>query len=144
MMQFAIYDLDGVIADLHDRIHYLQRSRPDYDAFNREGGHAPPIPAVIRLMRALMEDGIYTVIATAREDRWREMTVHWLRQHNVPYHLLLMRKREDKRSSLAVKEEWLRAYLPEDVLFIMEDRDNLVAEWRARGFTVLQPCKGLY
>jgi hypothetical protein len=64
--------------------------------------------------------------------------------------LILMRAVDDRRPSTVAKREQLQ-HLEADFLikgdqiaFIMEDQDKLVAMWRELGYTCLQPRPGAF
>lgn len=144
-MRFAIFDIDGVLMQITpERLRCLQRTVSDMDGFNMMGRAAEPIRAMTTVARCLAEDGFLIVLMTGCSDKWREDRIAWLREHDVPFHLLLMRKEGDHRSDVKLKREWLVPYMTHEVLFIAEDRDHLVKEFRDLGFTVLQPSPGVY
>ena len=140
-----VVDIDGTIADISHRVHHLNNKPIDWDAFYSECDKDRPIVNVIEIIRKLME--IYVIIfATGRSEDERAITSAWLLK-NVPFlqtFTLLMRKSGDHRSDTVVKPESLSEYglNPENVAFILEDRNKVVNKWRELGYTCLQVADG--
>jgi len=72
----------------------------------------------------------------------RKKTEAWLREKGVYYNKLIMREEGDFRPDTEVKEEILEEQLPdpEDILFAIDDREDIAEMWRSNGITCLQ-CK---
>lgn len=64
--------------------------------------------------------------------------------HGLQWCTILMRKNKDYRHDTEVKPELLknRGITPDDVAFILEDRNVMVQKWRELGFTCLQVAEG--
>lgn len=148
MRPLIICDIDGVIADCSQRLHYIQEKPANWDGFFEDCDFDAPIVPVIELLRALNVNGFDIGYITGRPKRIREKTVKWFKQHYVPFkegQLLLMRTDGDHREDWIVKwllfEEWVEQ---KRVFAILEDRDQVVKMWRDKGFLCLQPKKGDY
>lgn len=84
------------------------------------------------------------VYCTGRDDNYRKVTTEWLEKHSAPSGELFMRNRQDSRQDAVVKEilldfEILTRY---NILFCLDDRDQVVKMLRSRGLTVLQVANG--
>lgn len=167
-MKIYVFDLDGTIANLNHRLHFVTPPidprvaapkevwekhrdwKPDWNAFFDACGDDEPIEWVIDLMliirrfELLTGDAKFILILSGRSDRVRDLTEDWLMKHKVAYDHLLMRKEGDHRPDEIVKLEILRDFLQmksqyhPHVEFIVDDRQKVVDMWRREGFNVLQ------
>lgn len=137
----VLFDIDGTLANINHRRSYLERSPPDWKAFNAEMGNDTPNEAIVSLYRALwMTVDHNPILVTGRNERSRQLTEQWLAWNEIPFRRLLMRKDNDFRADHIVKEEILDQLLTEGlkVLFTVDDRQQVVDMWRRRGITCLQ------
>ena len=120
-----------------------------------------PVHAIIHLVQMYYHDDYKVVIFSGRNDRsWKE-TKDWLKTHNVPHDLLVMRPDKFKSKSFPVadgnpatgdmrfmpdeilKKKMLDKFVDiDDVLFVVDDRNKVVDMWRDLGLVVLQPAPG--
>ena len=132
----VIVDLDGTVA-LHDS----ERGHYEYE---NVAGDRPNWP-VVHLVRQLARE-CELVFLSGREDRCRHATTWWLSHHQIgpAPHRLLMRETGDRRADYIVKAELLDASIrgAYDVRLVLDDRDQVVAMWRAMGLTCLQVADG--
>lgn len=105
----AIFDLDNCISnDLH-RLRYIDDSKSS--AFDRY--HDYHLLAAFdqfwntSVFRKHEVCGDRIVIATARPEHYRALTLGWLRHHDMRFDMLLMRNDEDERCSVDVKRDFL-------------------------------------
>lgn len=140
-----ICDIDGTLADPKFRIHHIKKEPKDWDAFYEDcltdGFHWDIIDLVNRLKP------VYEIIfLTGRSEKWRKHTFIWLSQIGLHEHKLLMRTEGDRRHDYEVKLEILNKYdiKPENVLFVLEDRNQVVKALRYAGYRVLQVKEGDY
>lgn len=147
-----IFDIDGTIADIEHRLHYIIGQGKDYRAFYAAVGGDEPIEDVIDLLRLLFLSGFKIIYITGRSDECRTATEEWLRKHVYHGNMktpieLYMRRRGDRRSDVAVKMEiWysLDKTIRDDVVGVFEDRDTVVKMWRALGVRCYQVKEGGY
>lgn len=149
-----IFDLDGTLADLTHRLHFVKGGAKDWGTFL----HADyirkdaPIIGMISVCNALYNNDEHILILTGRNETTRHATQLWLSTHFVQYHKLLMRSEHDRRPDYEVKLELLQNYLqsaeldPEQryVDSIFEDRTQVVQAWRKAGFHCCQVADGEY
>lgn len=141
MMAFYVFDLDGTLADLQHRRHLAEAG--DWRGFFAAVDGDTPIMKVIELLLALHGAGHQVEIWSGRSDECREATQAWLVRHGVPATIpLIMRAAGDKRPDELVKFEFLRGINEPDIIF--DDRDRVVAMWRARGLTAFQVAPGAF
>lgn len=143
-----VVDIDGTIAKVGDRLKYLQQEKKDWDAFYEHCDEDEPIDEMCQLVADLFVLGRDIVFCTGRRESVREKTRNWLTQNVISTFNdeLLMRKDGDWRHDTEVKPELLQkaGITPDDVYFILEDRDSMVAKWRELGYRCLQVADGKF
>lgn len=131
----VLVDLDGTAAIMCDRSPY-DETRVSEDTPNE------PVLAAVRGMRAM---GYHVVFCSGRTDGCRAATEAWLNAHTgIPYAALLMRAAGDQRADAVVKRELFDAHIRGQyrVVCVFDDRNSVVAMWRALGLTVMQVAPG--
>jgi predicted kinase len=83
-------------------------------------------------------------LLSGRSDEFREVTSKWLDDNGIPYTALFMRKKGDVRKDSIIKEEIYRKEIEGkyNVLFVLDDRNQVVELWRSLGLTCLQVAPG--
>jgi len=161
----VIFDLDGTLADIEIRRKksIKPNGKMDWDIFFHPDNikYDKPIPAIVNLIQTYEDKAYKIVIFSGRNDRsWKE-TKDWLKTHNIPHDLLVMRpdKFKSKSSPVAdgnpatgdmrfmpdeiLKKKMLDEFVDiDDVLFVVDDRQKVVDMWRDLGLVVLQPAPG--
>lgn len=144
-MKYIIVDIDGTIAEPGERLKYLNQDPPDWDKFYQDDFNDAPIQPIVNLINSLYGDPNYRIVfCTARREIAREKTYNWLLRHfyigDIHPLPLLMRRDDDERHDSEVKPELINGInlRPENVAFILEDRDSMVKKWRELGYTCLQ------
>ena len=141
-----VVDIDGTIAQVGDRLKYLQQEKKDWDAFYEHCDEDKPIRDVIEMVELFSMQQYEIVFCTGRRESVRQKTVEWLERNlwlNGNYSLL-MRKDNDWRHDTEVKPELLSkaGISPDVVLFIFEDRTSMCKKWRELGFGCFQVADG--
>lgn len=129
----VICDIDGTIAEMGDRgpFHW------------HKVGLDKPIPVIINLLHILAP--LYEIILiSGRSDESMVQTLKWLKEHDVPYNSIYMRKAKDFRKDAEVKREIYEEQIEPkyNVEFVLEDRNQAVEMWRGIGLTCLQVAPG--
>ncbi len=133
-MKAILCDIDGTLA--------LLGSRSPYDASTAEDdllNH--PVANILEVYNEQDRFDIHVILITGREEKFRPQTENWLRKHKIQYEALYMRPTGDSRKDTVVKKEVYKKNIKDiyDVLFVLEDRDQVVAMWRIElGLTCLQ------
>jgi hypothetical protein len=93
---------------------------------------------VVEAVRAAHAAGRAVLVVTSREFIWRDLTLDWLVEHDVPYDQLAMRVVGDYRPDHVVKAEILDGLEADGyrVLEAWEDADDIAELWRSRGIEV--------
>ena len=134
----AVFDVDGVLADVRHRLRFVQRSPKDWDAFFGAAVDDPPLAQGVALARerALECEVVYV---TGRPERCRADTLAWFARHDLPAGRLSMRRRRDFRPARVAKLELLRAMAAERTVAVVVDDDLQVCQaYEDAGFPVLR------
>lgn len=135
---FVVFDLDGTLADLTHRKHFLDAK--DWRGFFAAVGGDAPIAKVREVFLTMHYAGHRIEIWSGRSDECREATEDWLAEHGFPDVPLIMRNAGDHRPDDEVKREFLRGTEAPDLIF--DDRDRVVQMWRSLGITCFQVAPG--
>ncbi len=134
----AVFDVDGVLADVRHRLRFVERSPKDWDAFFGAAVDDPPLAHGVALAResALECEVVYV---TGRPERCRADTVAWFARHDLPAGRLSMRRRRDFRPARVAKLELLRAMAADRTVAVVVDDDLQVCQaYEDAGFPVLR------
>jgi hypothetical protein len=139
-----ICDLDGTLTDTAHRAHMITGDNPDWDGFFLASEADPPKPDIIQLVTSMALQGYYIHLFSGRGAIAKDVTLAWLRRHDVPFNALTMRPIGDHTPDEQLKQSWceLFHYTPQNVLCVLDDRAKVVNMWRERGFTCLQVAPG--
>lgn len=133
-----IVDLDGTLAWRGDRDIY-DGSKVYLDIVN---------PAVLQVMLQFNTTPLdfSILITTGRQEKDRAMTERWLEDNGVPYDKMFMRATSDQRQDAIVKQEIYETEIEGkyNVLFVLDDRNQVVEMWRRLGLQVFQVAEGDY
>lgn len=133
---FAVFDVDGVLADVRHRLHHL-RTR-DWDAFFAAAPHDPLLEEGRRRVREAAADHAI-VYLSGRPERLRQVTQAWLDSHDLPAGALVLRGARDRRPARVVKPELLAGVARAGRVALVVDDDTAVcAALRDLGYPVEQ------
>lgn len=137
-----IFDIDGTLADLRHRLHFIQNGKKDYDGFFDAMGDDTPIEPVVWLARKL-GTSFGVICVSGRPDSHREQTSKWLKAHGLDIFNVVdiyMRKAGDYRPDHIVKREILDQIRADgyDPFLVIDDRPQVVEMWRSQGLVCLQ------
>lgn len=153
MRPLYIFDLDGTLALTEHRQHILdnkddpQRWRKFFAACVDDKPNFPVIETMHRLAHDVFVD---ILIWSGRSEEVREQTVRWLADNTafMTHHIeamLRMRPAGDYTPDDDLKRQWLNELLPGDrkrLTAVFDDRDKVVAMWRAAGIACFQVAPG--
>lgn len=142
-MRTYIVDIDGTLADLSHRLHFIQQEPKQWDAFCDACGDDAPIHDVIDVVRQI---GLYgqvipqIIYLTGRPERVRGQTQGWLRKFFLPQGEIIMRKDGDHRPDTIAKRELMDRIIADGgrIAGVFEDRPSVCRVWREMGLTVFQ------
>lgn len=129
-----ICDLDGTLCLLDGRNPY-DASECEKDSVNE------PVRSILQTYISYFEEEFFVTFCSGREDKYKEETLRWLSKYfrNGSYQLH-MRKTGDSRKDAIIKKEIYDANIKDklNVLFVLDDRNQVVDMWRDQGLTCLQ------
>ena len=157
MNDIIVCDLDGTLANCEHRVHYVRNKPKNWDAFYAGVKDDTANFAILNLLHRYAgtydgsEQNPYglcdIVFCSGRPERCRDDTEGWL--HGQGFHRgrdtyqLYMRKDGDYRADHIVKQEILDAHIDKErVLFVLDDRQQVVDMWRRNGLTCFQVAEG--
>lgn len=157
MKPLYIFDLDGTLALINHRRHFVERDRgeQDWESFHAACVDDAPNLPVIRVMESLRRFADVWIFS-GRSDEVREQTVEWLLKHTSflssdfdivsgTQDVLTMRSHGDYTPDDRLKKQWLDYMLECDkrrIIAVFDDRDRVVAMWRRAGIACLQVADG--
>lgn len=144
-MKTILFDLDGTLADIAHRRHYVMSEKKNWVQFNAHIGEDNPNLPIVSFYKKLWQSQQYEIIiVSGRSEQYRKITEQWLIWHEIPFKRLVMRQIKDNRKDAIIKKEILDLLRQEgkDILFAVDDRQQVVDMWRENGITCLQCDKG--
>jgi phosphoglycolate phosphatase-like HAD superfamily hydrolase len=134
----AVFDIDGVLADVRHRLRFVERKPKDWDAFFDAAVDDPPLAPGVELARESAQE-CEVVYVTGRPDRCRADTLAWFERHGLPQGQLSMRRRRDFRPARVAKLELLQRLAADREVAVVVDDDLQVCEaYEKAGFRVLR------
>jgi phosphoglycolate phosphatase-like HAD superfamily hydrolase len=133
----AVFDVDGVVADVRHRLHHLTRRPKDWNRFFAAAGRDPALPAGVELALEYAQSHVL-VWLTGRPEHLRAVTSSWLARQGLPNELLFMRPSTDRRPAREFKVAQLALLGKESVIDVVVDDDpEVVTRLRTLGWPVL-------
>ena len=137
----VVFDLDGTIADIGHRVHFVRGGNKDWESFFAGCVADTPNWPVVRAFDAhIMAD--HTVeIWSARSDIVRPETEAWLQLAAGidPAYLTHMRSTGDNTPDVELKRYWLhQLHESERPDIVYDDRQRVVDMWREEGIACFQ------
>jgi FMN phosphatase YigB (HAD superfamily) len=131
----AVFDIDGVVADVRHRLHHLERRR-SWEHFFEAADEDTLLEPGARLVRDLgrQHDIVWL---TGRPEWLREVTTTWLSAHGLPIDELHMRPFGDYRPAPLYKVSVLRALRPRGIAALVDDDDEVVQAALRAGFPAI-------
>jgi len=148
MKKAIIVDLDGTLCNIDHRKKYIDGSlgKKDWDKFYEGCGEDEVNEWCKDIIQALHVCGECSILyITGRPDMIKDETQYWLDKHtHLDNFSLYMRKTNDFRQDYIVKKELYEKHVKGkfDVLFAIDDRQQVVDMWREQGLVCLQCDKG--
>ncbi len=90
------------------------------------------------------EESPTIILLSGRMDTYRPQTESFLTKNSVPHSHLWMRAEGDMRKDSIIKREIYEREIAGkyNVLFVLDDRNQVVDMWRSLGLTVFQVAEG--
>lgn len=127
----AVFDIDGVVADVRHRLHWLRRHQWHrfFDAADTD-----PLLAEGAALVADLAEQHDIVWLTGRPEWLREVTAGWLLRHGLPEAELFMRPDRDYRPARIYKLDVLRRLRGRGIAALVDDDAEVVDAAVAAGF----------
>jgi predicted kinase len=124
-----LVDIDGTLA-INETRHPFDWDRVDEDILN---------PAVAITIEKLGRDA-QIILLSGRSNVCFDLTVSWLKQHNISYQDLFMRPADDQRPDEMLKSELYYFHIRDryNVIGAIDDRPKVCRMWRNLGLSVFQ------
>ena len=151
-----LFDIDGTLANIEHRVHFVSGKKKDFDAFNEAMVDDVPNKPIVALLNSL-EHKYQIVFVTGRLERYREVPEKFLKRvrkagssSNLAQRFNLLMRPDDQRyiPDYEVKQKLLDEILTEidkdNIVFAVDDRSRVVKMWRDNDITTLQVAEGNY
>lgn len=138
----VIFDIDGTLSNCQHRRYLAEEG--DFKSFEYPFNilQDEPNHTIIDVLRMFRSQGYPIVITSGRNERAKDVTIEWLKKHNIRYDELYMRGQWDSRPDHEVKKEFLDKIGKNSVYCVFDDRDSVVKMWREQGLTCFQVAEG--
>lgn len=150
-----IFDIDGTLANVTHRRHFVQTKPKNWDAFDKAMVYDEPVPEIVELCKTLyaekeplnyekMHRVNRIILCSGRKNSFRKQTLGWLNSNYVPFDALYMRAADDFRDDTLVKKELLDKIRADgyNPTVVFDDRTKVVNMWRDNGLVCLQVAPG--
>lgn len=132
-MVIAVFDVDGVVADVRHRLHFIAARPKDWAAFFAAAADDPPLVTGVDLARELAATQ-ELVWLTGRPETLRAVTRDWLAAQGLPVRDLVMRREYDRRPARIMKRDRLRRLSGEfEISVVVDDDPEVIDMVRAEG-----------
>ena len=143
--QTIIFDVDGTIADVEHRRHFVSQKPADWKSFREQTKFDTPVEWVCDIAKRFIAQGDNVAFFSARNESERSITEKQISEWIGEGHQGLFlrpdgdfRRDDEFKSDLADKFEEVGGKI--DIVF--DDRNQVVDMWRQRGTTVVQVADG--
>ena len=132
----SVYDADlpdVVLCDIDGTLALFGNANP----YDRDFMKDEMNKAVLTLLRYYDED---VVLLSGRKEKFREQTEQWLKHHEVPFMQLYMRRDNDGRRDVEVKEELYNQHIlgKYTVRMVIDDRLQVCRMWHQLGLPLFR------
>lgn len=124
-----ICDIDGTLSHMKDRSPY------DWKRVGEDSLDKQIYGLLLKYSRSAD-----IILLSGRDGSCEEETKEWLNKHQVPFDLLYMRAAGDQRKDNIVKYELFKNHIEGNwnILFVLDDRNQVVKMWRQIGLKCFQ------
>lgn len=135
---FAVFDIDGVLADVRHRLHHIDRRPKRWGTFFKLAVLDDVLEEGRALVAQSVRAGLVVVYSTGRPESYRRDTQEWLSRHGLPHGSLFMRRDHDRRPARVTKVEVARRLHEEQTVeYLVDDDPRVVDALRTAGFEVI-------
>lgn len=135
----TVFDIDGVLADVRHRLHFLATRPKDWHGFFSAAVDDPVLEQGRAAVEQALSAGSRIVYVTGRPSRCRRDTRDWLREQGFPEADLHMRPNRDRRPARYYKADVITQIAAHaTVAAVIDDDLRVVEHLRELGLPVLQ------
>lgn len=133
---------DAILCDIDGTLALFGDANP-YDRDFLQDILNQPVAHILRIQNVATFESLGSakvILVSGRTDKFRAQTEQWISLNEVTYDELFMRKDGDVRKDVIIKQEIYEVEIKDkyNVLFVLDDRDQVVDFWRSQGLTCLQ------
>ena len=128
-----IVDVDGTLA------HGIGALRGPYD-WDKVGSDRPNTPVIDIVKRYNNDPGVKVIIVTGRDGSCEQLTKDWLQKYGVKWDEFYIRPEGNTEKDAVIKKRIYEEHIVDkyNVLFVLDDRKQVVDMWRELGLDCLQ------
>ena len=144
MKKTIIFDVDGTIADVEHRRHFVNGNN-DWDSFRKETVNDTPVQWVCDIAKRFIAQGDEVAFFSARNESERDITEKQISDWIGDGHKgVFLRPDGDFTPDDVFKSELADKFIDMGgkIDLIFDDRQKVVNMWRDKGFTVVQVADG--
>ncbi len=132
-MTVAVFDIDGVVADVRHRLHYIEGRHKDWVRFHES---AVDDPALVEGIALVTDLGAQHEVAwlSGRPEWLRSVTDDWLAEHGLPHGEIHLRANGDRRPARLFKLGVLRRLSARSIAAFVDDDAEVVQSAIAAGY----------
>jgi uncharacterized HAD superfamily protein len=132
-VSIAVFDIDGVVADVRHRVHLVEKRPKDWQRFFAAAADDQPLAEGIERVRAAAAEHEILWL-TGRPNSLRKVTRNWLTEHGLPTAELIMRASRDFRPAPVLKLAELQRLRPREIALFLDDDPAVIAVAAEAGF----------
>jgi predicted secreted acid phosphatase len=144
MTKVIVFDIDGTVANITHRRHWVATKPKNWAAFNAGMAQDTVYTDIKYIYDTFAAEGNTIIFCSGRGEENRAVTEAWLRANGFAWSALYMRSARDHRQDSIVKVELLhdiqRDWAWPFIWF--DDRDSVVQSIREQGVRVCQVAPG--
>ena len=148
--KLMICDIDGTLADITHRLHYVQGEERDWKGFfNEMEKDEPRFYVYEQHVAPELEEGVGLILMSGRPEEYRRKTELWL-EANFPELwkksiTLIMRKAGSRVPDTEVKQKMLDVFIKDKskVVKVVDDRPSVIRMWKSNGLKVVDVGSGV-
>jgi phosphoglycolate phosphatase-like HAD superfamily hydrolase len=138
-----LFDIDHTIFDASQRDHMLgNTSHYSWDDYHTASINDRPNVDIVEMVTSLRHHAWSVVLVTGRSEKYRQLTLDKLLQHNIFADELLMRPNDNFSPGPEVKlmlaRERFGNELAEYIAFVFDNDERVIAAFNAVGVSALQ------
>jgi len=139
-----IFDIDGTLANIWHRRKDFDKKH--FDVFMSKMDKDTVNLWCKTLMVAMGYMHYDILLVTGRGEEWRETTENWLQENEIYCDRLFMRPAANNEKDSLIKTQIYNQLIKDEyeILFVVDDRQQVVDSWRELGLVCLQCDVGDY